>query len=139
MRNFAPQIGESMNLPHHISGEVVRGNRIGRQLGFPTANIRLGASDGVENGVYAVRAVVDGVLRNGVASVGCRPTVTDDPERFLEVYLFDFSGDIYGVTMEVELVAYIRAERKFASVEALRQQIEEDKKTAEKILAEAAH
>ncbi|MDL2230320.1 riboflavin kinase [Alistipes sp. OttesenSCG-928-L06] len=139
MRNFAPQIGESMNLPHHISGEVVRGNRIGRQLGFPTANIRLGASDEVVNGVYAVRAVVDGALRNGVASVGCRPTVTDNPERFLEVYLFDFSGDIYGVTMKVELVAYIRAERKFASVEALRQQIEEDKKTAEKILAEAAH
>ena len=123
-----------MILPYSISGEVVRGNRIGRKLGFPTANIRLEDDHTADDGVYAVRARVDGICRNGVASVGNRPTVTDDPERYLEVYLFDFNEDIYGKNIEVDLITYLRPEQKFESIEALRQQIERDKKEAERIL-----
>ena len=123
-----------MILPYSISGEVVRGNRIGRKLGFPTANIRLGEGNPADDGVYAVRVRMEGICRKGVASIGNRPTVTDDPERYLEVYLFDFNEDIYGKSIEVDLITYLRPEQKFESVEALRQQIERDKKEAERIL-----
>lgn len=133
---MSPQICQNMPLPTKISGEVVRGNRIGRKLGFPTANLRLGMNDGTTDGVYAVHAWVDGLRLNGVASVGSRPTVTDNPERYLEVYLFDFDTDIYGKTIDVELVAFLRPEQKFDSVEALREQIGQDKINAEKILTQ---
>ena len=123
-----------MSLPCKISGEVVRGNRIGRKLGFPTANLRLGLNDSTPDGVYAVNAWVDGLQLDGVASIGSRPTVTDNPERFLEVYLFDFDQDIYGKTIDIELVTFLRAEQKFDSVEALRLQIEQDKTDAELFL-----
>jgi riboflavin kinase/FMN adenylyltransferase len=124
---------DKINFPCSLSGEVVRGNRIGRQLGFPTANLAL-TDDGVTDGVYAVRAVADGTRYDGVANVGSRPTVTDRAERFLEVYLFGFDGDLYGKTIEVELVAFLRPEQKFTSVEALRRQIEADKRQAEQLL-----
>ena len=118
-------------MPCSISGEVVRGNRIGRQLGFPTANLRLEEAGAVvEDGVYAVCARVDGVWRNGVANAGSRPTITDDPERFLEINLFDFEGDLYGRVLEVELIAFLRPERRFDSPEVLRRQIEQDKREA---------
>ena len=128
-----------MSIPCTISGEVVRGNRIGRKLGFPTANLRLGVNDSTMDGVYAVHAWVDGQQLNGVASVGNRPTVTDNPERYLEVYLFDFDMDIYGKTIDVELVAFLRPEQKFDSVEALREQIERDKIQAELFLKNQRH
>ena len=122
-----------MILPYTLSGEVIRGNRIGRKLGFPTANIPL-RDDTVADGVYAVRAEVDGTIRNGVANAGSRPTVTDRAERFLEVYLFGFDGDLYGKTLRVELVQFLREEKKFDSVDALRRQIEQDKTDAELFL-----
>ena len=122
-----------MKLPHHISGPVVHGKQLGRQLGFPTANIALNDKE-IADGVYAVRATVGGRCYGGVANVGTRPTVDDGPGRFLEAYLFDFKEDIYGLIIDVELVAYLRAEQKFASVEALREQIGKDEKSANKIL-----
>ena len=134
MCNFAPQNRLKMTLSYNIMGEVVRGNRIGRQLGFPTANLPLEKDHPAADGVYAVRVLVDGVWKSGVANIGTRPTVTDNPERFLEVYLFDFDEDIYGKTIEVELVSFLRPEQKFDSVEALRRQIAQDKMNAEKIL-----
>ncbi|MCD8185665.1 MAG: riboflavin kinase [Rikenellaceae bacterium] len=120
-----------MTLPMIVSGKVVRGNRIGRQLGFPTANIPLQDQDRIEDGVYAVRVWVKDRWYEGVANAGARPTVTDAPERFLEVFIFAFNGDIYGATLRVELVEYLRAGRKFTSVEALRRQIQQDKTAAE--------
>jgi riboflavin kinase/FMN adenylyltransferase len=121
-----------MALLYNISGEVIRGNRIGRQLGFPTANLCLEAGDPVPDGVYAARARVCGGWYNGMANVGMRPTVTDDPQRLLEVSLFDFDGDIYGETIRVELVAFLRPGRKFDTVEALRRQIARDRVDAER-------
>lgn len=123
-----------MPVPYIISGTVVRGNRIGRQLGFPTANVLLAGNEAIQDGVYAARATIEGVTKNGVANVGTRPTVTDKTERFLEVFLFDFDQDIYGKQIDVELIAFLRPEQKFESVEELRRQIEQDKKEAEKNL-----
>jgi len=126
---------DKMTLPHTLAGTVVPGRRLGRQLGFPTANLPL-ADPAVASGVYAVRVRVDGVLHGGVAGVGSRPTVTDSAERWVEVFLFDFAGDLYGTTIEVELVARLRGEQKFASVEALRRQIEKDRDQAARLLAD---
>ncbi len=122
-----------MKRAQKITGTVVRGRGLGRELGFPTANLVLNDPK-VADGVYAVRATVDGAERNGVANAGTRPTVGEGGGRFLEVYLFDFEGDIYGRSIDVELIAYLRPEQKFASIDALRRQIERDKTEAEKNL-----
>ncbi|MDR0953977.1 MAG: riboflavin kinase [Rikenellaceae bacterium] len=119
-----------MVLPQIIAGEVIAGNRIGRRLGFPTANLALG-EQAVVAGVYAVRVRLGDSTYRGIANVGNRPTITDSPERFLEVYLFDFAGDLYGLTIEVELLKYLRPEQKFDSPEALCQAIEQDRLAAE--------
>ncbi len=112
-----------------ISGEVIGGRRIGRELGFPTANIA--AVPGVEvlDGVYAVRVSVDGKSYEGMANLGYRPSADPDhSQRLLEVNLFGFDGDIYGERLDVELVEFIRPEKKFDDLEALRRAIAEDRK-----------
>ncbi len=120
-----------------IAGAVVRGRGLGKRWGFPTANLVLD-DPAVADGVYAVRVRIDGTEKNGVANAGSRPTVSESGERFLEVYLFDFEGDIYGKSIDVELVAYLRPEQKFASIDALRRQIERDKTEANVILSTVA-
>ncbi len=117
--------------PFAIEGEVIHGDRRGRTLGFPTANIALGDYLRPAFGVYAVRARIDGetVWRPGVANLGRRPTVDGADER-LEAHLFDFHGDLYGRTLEVALDAFIRGERRFDGLEALTAQIAADSATA---------
>jgi riboflavin kinase / FMN adenylyltransferase len=101
-----------------VLGTVRHGDKRGRQLGFPTANVMLPAC-GLAHGIYAVRVRLGpGDFRDGVASYGRRPTF-DDGAPLLETYLFDFSGDLYGREIAVEFVAYIRGEERFASAEAL--------------------
>jgi riboflavin kinase/FMN adenylyltransferase len=116
--------------PWEIEGKVEEGDRIGRTLGFPTANIALGDHLRPATGVYAVR--VDGRLP-GVASFGWRPAVGGKDLRF-EVHLLDFSGDLYGRSLRVALVDYLRAEENFASLEALKSQIERDAQQARRLL-----
>lgn len=111
-----------------ITGRVEQGNRIGRKLGFPTANISISNKPDVRDGVYAVKVrTPDGEFFQGMANIGTRPTVTESKKRFLEVNIFGFGDDLYGKTIDVELLAYIREERTFASVEELKEQIEKDK------------
>jgi len=113
--------------PWAIEGEVLRGFQRGRDFGFPTANIALGDYVRPRLGVYAVRVDLgDGVLLPGVASVGVNPTVGALPAPLLEAHLFDFSGDLYGRTIEVELAAWLRDEAKFDDVEALKAQMRQD-------------
>ncbi|KAB1075604.1 bifunctional riboflavin kinase/FAD synthetase [Methylobacterium planeticum] len=101
-----------------VQGSVRHGDKRGRTLGYPTANLAL-SDCGLAHGIYAVRVrLPDGTVRNGVASYGRRPTF-DDGAPLLEVNLFDFSGDLYGQAVAVEFVAYIRGEERFASAEAL--------------------
>ncbi|MFK7849576.1 MAG: bifunctional riboflavin kinase/FAD synthetase [Akkermansiaceae bacterium] len=115
--------------PYSISGVVVQGRKIGRELGFPTANLRLGELQVPMNGVWAVE--VNGRYR-GVANLGFRPTFNGS-ERLLEVHLFDFEGDLYGKGLKVVFDKYIREEMKFESKEDLQRQIALDVERAQKV------
>lgn len=120
--------------PWEIVGAVEHGDKRGRELGFPTANVALGDFQVPKFGIYAVRAVVDGETRDGVASLGIRPTF-DQTTVKLEVFLFDFAGDLYGRSMRVEFHGFIRPEEKFTDVEALKAKMAEDVIAAKRLLA----
>lgn len=112
--------------PYRISGRVVGGDRLGRQLGYPTANLRLGRQVSPVSGVFAARVYgLDSSPLNGVVNIGTRPTVGGTDNR-LEVHLLDFSGDIYGRYVDVDLVHKLREESHFQSIDALINQIEAD-------------
>jgi len=118
-------------------GEVRHGEKRGRTLGYPTANIRLGEDCRLRHGIYAVRvALGEAGLRDGVASFGRRPTF-DDGAPLLEVFLFDFAGDLYGRTLEVEFVDWIRGEERFESAQALVARMDQDSREARERLAGA--
>jgi riboflavin kinase/FMN adenylyltransferase len=117
-----------------VIGEVIHGQKLGRTLGFPTANVVLDPSCRLRHGIYAVRLTVDGVTHGGVANFGRRPTVDDDGAPLLEVYVFDFTGDLYGKTVEVAFVEWIRGEEKFASLDALVAAMNVDKARARRTL-----
>ncbi len=121
--------------PYDMIGRVVPGKRLGRDLGYPTANIRPGRLVSPVSGVFAVkvRGIADQTLP-GVASVGTRPTV-DGRGTLLEVHLFDFSGDLYGRLLRVDFYARLRDELKFASLDAMRVQMDRDAAEARAILA----
>ncbi|MBL8379725.1 MAG: bifunctional riboflavin kinase/FAD synthetase [Burkholderiales bacterium] len=122
--------------PWGIAGRVVRGDRIGRTIGFPTANLRMRGHRPPRKGIYAVRvAGLGSGLRDGVASVGVRPTVTDSGEMRLEVFIFDFDADIYGAQIRVDFLARIRDEEKYADLGTLTRQIERDVQDARRLLA----
>ncbi len=110
-----------------ILGTVKAGAHLGRQLGFPTANLSAHSEQFPPNGVYVAEAELNGATYRGVANLGYRPTVTDaKPERLLELHLFDLNREIYGEDVEVRFVRYLRAEKKFDSLEALTEQIRRD-------------
>ena len=135
-----------------FEGVVVKGNQLGRTIGFPTANIRTDTV--LPAGVFACRVRVlptgteevsvsakDGrsvesekPVYDAMLNVGTRPTVCRSAEVSIEVHLFGFSGDLYGLRLRVELVSRIRSERKFASLEALKAQLAADKSAAQQIL-----
>lgn len=117
-----------------VEGTVVGGAKRGTGLGFPTANIPLPRGTTLGHGIYAVRVHLDGARHDGAAYLGTRPTY-DDGMPVLEVFLLDFDGDLYGRTIEVEFVDFIRADRKFDSSQALIAQMERDCARARDILA----
>ena len=116
-----------------VDGRVVEGNKVGRTLGFPTLNMTLGELIEPRRGVYAVRAQVDGDWFDGVANFGRRPTV-GAPAPLLETHLFGFSRDIYGKTVSVDFIRFIRDEMKFSGLDALKTQIAEDCLSARRLL-----
>lgn len=121
--------------PFSISGRVAAGDRRGREIGFPTANLGLGGYIRPVFGVYAVRArLAGGRAVDGVANLGLRPTFDGTAPR-LEVHLFDFDRDIYGMRLDVALLEMIRPEKKFDGLDALKAQIARDCDTARDILA----
>ena len=121
--------------PYAVSGIVVAGHKLGRTLGVPTANIALPATNRLAFGVYAVKLRLAGRRREGVASFGVRPTVDNDGAPLLETFIFDFAEDIYGETLEAEIVAFIRPELKFDSLEALTRAMQSDIAEARAILS----
>jgi riboflavin kinase/FMN adenylyltransferase len=122
--------------PWAIRGDVAHGDKRGRTIGFPTANVALGRHLEPARGVYAVTIrLADGTMYDGVANIGRRPTVSEGPESRLEVNLFDFSGDIYGTEITVALIAYIRPEVRFSGLDALKAQIAADAEEARRLLS----
>lgn len=128
MANAAEMLGR----PYGIEGLVVKGQQLGRTLGFPTANIALGEEQLPPDGVWAVRGHGYGHAWQGVANLGNRPTV-DGLTRVFEVHLFDHDSDLYGKMLEVEFVKHLRPEQKFPSLDALREQIAKDVKAAREV------
>ena len=131
------EAAELIGYPWFVIGTVIAGDRRGRALGFPTANLRLDPDCGLKHGIYAVRARVGDELREGVASFGRRPTFDDGPP-LLEVHLFDFSGELYGETIDVAFLGWIRAEAKFANADDLVSRMQEDARLAREALARTA-
>ncbi len=120
--------------PFAIEGAVQHGDKRGRTIGYPTANLDMGNYLRPAYGIYAVRGrLADGRVLDGAASLGIRPTF-DPPKELLEPYFFDFAGDLYGQTIEVELIAYLRPEAKFDGLEALTDQMAADCAAAREIL-----
>jgi riboflavin kinase / FMN adenylyltransferase len=135
----AGRIAEANTLlgyPWFVSGKVIHGDKRGRELGYPTANMRLDPDCGLKHGIYAVRVGVGERRYDGVASFGRRP-MFDQGTVLLEAFLFDFAGDLYGEMIDVAFLEWIRPERTFDSVEDLVRRMNEDAKLARAALAAA--
>ena len=117
-----------------VEGVVIGGNQLGRKLGFPTANIALADDFAIANGVYSSKVYVEGKEYLAMTNVGVRPSV-DGSRRLLETHLFDFEGSLYDLHLRVELYDKIRDEKKFGSVDELRQQIEKDSNKIKQLMA----
>jgi riboflavin kinase/FMN adenylyltransferase len=130
------QANELLGYPWFVSGAVVHGDKRGRELGYPTANVQLDPHCGLRHGIYAVRVGIDGCRYDGVASFGRRP-MFDVGTVLLEVFLFDFSGDLYGKTIDVAFIDWIRHELAFDTVEDLVRRMDEDSRVARLALARA--
>ncbi|MDH3528121.1 MAG: bifunctional riboflavin kinase/FAD synthetase [Acidobacteriota bacterium] len=118
--------------PYGIEGAVIRGDRRGHTIGFPTANLKPQNRVVPKYGVYATATLIDGVWRKGVTNIGVRPTFEDETEPSIETYVFDFEGDLYGKVLRVRFLHRIRNERKFSGIEELKSQIARDVSTAKR-------
>jgi riboflavin kinase / FMN adenylyltransferase len=116
-----------------VCGVVIEGKKLGRTIGFPTANLETGDAQLPPDGVWAVQArLPDGTCQSGVANLGTRPTV-DGAKKLLEVHLFDFSSDLYGKELEIRFRQHLRPEFKFESIDSLKSQIQKDAAAAKEI------
>jgi len=119
-----------------VEAEVIGGQKLGRTLGYPTANMMLPRETTLAQGIYAVRfRRADGSLYDGVASFGRRPTVTENGSPLLETFVFDFDGDLYGEACDVSFFAYLRGEERFEGLEPLIEQMKRDEGEARAVLA----
>ncbi len=130
------EAAELLGYPWFVSSTVVTGDKRGRALGYPTANLKLDPGCGLKQGIYAVRVGFDGKLYEAVASFGRRP-MFDNGAPILEVFLFDFNGDLSGQRLDVAFLAWIRQEMKFDSIDDLIRQMDEDSAKAREALSRA--
>jgi riboflavin kinase/FMN adenylyltransferase len=128
------EANELLGYPWFVTAQVEHGDKRGRTLGYPTANLRLGADCGLKHGIYAVRVGVGGARYDGVASFGRRP-MFDTGAVLLEIFLFDFSGDLYGAALDCAFIAWIRPEMNFPNVEELIRRMDQDSSQARHALA----
>lgn len=124
------EAGVLMGHPYAIGGTVVEGRRRGREIGFPTANVDSPNELLPAGGVYAANLIVEGAVRPAVVNVGIRPTFDDATGTTIEAHVLDFDGDLYGREVQVSFVQRLREERRFVDVDALRKQIEADRRLA---------
>lgn len=131
------EANDLLQTPYFIRGTVEHGNQIGGRLMVPTANIRPAAEKVLPPyGVYSVRVMIEGEVWDGVGNLGVKPTIPGENPVGIEVWLFDYEGDLYGQTLIVYLMNFQRRERKFASVEGLREQIRRDTEEARRFLGD---
>jgi riboflavin kinase / FMN adenylyltransferase len=130
------EAAELLGYPWFVTATVIPGDRRGRDLGYPTANMQLDPACGLKHGIYAVRVGLDGRVHDGVASFGRRPTFGGGAP-LLEVYLFDFAGDLYGRALDVAFIGWIRAEMRFDSSAELIRHMDDDSRLARAVLARA--
>ena len=120
-------VTQLLGYPYTVTGEVQYGKQLGRKLGFPTMNIVAEKEKLLPpNGVYVSSIRIDGMLYGGISNIGCKPTVSEKEQMGIETFVFDYHGDAYGKKIEVALYEYVRPEKKFDSVEMLREQVEQD-------------
>jgi len=130
------EAGALLGHPYYVDGTVIQGKRRGRELGFPTANLQTENELLPPNGVYATTATIDGVVHASLTNVGVRPTFGDTMKPIIETYVLGFSGDLYGRPVRLGFVQRLRDERKFEDVDALRTQMEADRRRAERLFAQ---
>jgi riboflavin kinase/FMN adenylyltransferase len=130
------EAAELLGYPWFVTGEVVHGDKRGRELGYPTANLRLDPDCGLRHGIYAMRVGIGGKRYDGVASFGRRP-MFDTGAVLLEIFLFDFSSDLYGQTIDAAFIGWIRHELVFDTIEALVRRMDEDSRIARTMLSRA--
>lgn len=116
--------------PYGVEGVIIRGDRRGHTIGFPTANLKPHNRVIPKFGVYATAILIEGKWRKGITNVGVRPTFKEDDEPSIETYIFDFDGDLYGDVLRVRFLHRIREERKFRGIDELKSQIQKDTKIA---------
>ncbi|BBH20825.1 riboflavin biosynthesis protein RibC [Paenibacillus baekrokdamisoli] len=133
-----PEVASQLlGAPYEVHGTVIHGEGRGRTIGFPTANIELEAAYvQPKQGVYAIMAEIEGKLIAGVLNLGVKPTFHEQlPKPVLEAHLFDFDGDIYGKSIAIQFISFLRSERKFGSIDELIHQIQSDAEQARAVLA----
>jgi len=119
---------------YNISGKIISGNKIGRKLGFPTANIEVDSCKLIpKNGVYAIKIIIEDVEYKGMLNIGVRPTISNNKKEVIEVHIFDFKQDIYNTIINIKFIKYIRDEIKFTNIENLKRQLLIDEKTIKNI------
>ena len=126
-----------LGVPYQLSGVVIHGNKLGRTIGFPTANLYLDQTTKIlpEIGVYAVQIIVQGTRLNGVMNIGKKPTVQQTDTISVEVFIFDFDAEIYDETMRVYVYDRLRGEQRFGSIDELKSQLKKDEENARSLLA----
>src|SRR5262245_53832282 len=130
------EAGALLGHQFYIDGTVVAGTRRGRELGFPTANLQTENELLPPNGVYATTTTIDDVVHASLTNVGVRPTFGDTAKPIIEAYILGFNGDLYGRPLRLGFVQRLRDERKFEDVDALRTQMEADRRRAERLFAQ---
>jgi len=130
------EAGALLGHQFYIDGVVVEGKRRGRELGFPTANLKTENELLPPHGVYATTLTIDGIVHPSITNIGLRPTFGDTTKTMIEAYVLGFNGDLYGRSVRLGFVQRLRDERKFEDVDALRAQIEADRRRAERLFAQ---
>jgi riboflavin kinase/FMN adenylyltransferase len=129
------EAGALLGHPYYLDGLVVEGRRRGREIGFPTANIRTENELIPPHGVYATTIAIDGIVHPGITNIGVRPTFGESTETTVETHVLRFDGELYGKPVRLSFVQRLRDERRFEDVDALRAQIEADRRRAERLFA----
>ena len=130
------EAGALLGHQYYIDGVVVEGKRRGRELGFPTANLKTDNELLPPNGVYATTTTIDGIVHPSISNIGLRPTFGDTTKTMIEAYVMGFDGDLYGRPVRLGFVQRLRDERKFEDVDSLRAQMEADRRRAERLFAQ---